>query len=208
MSTNRRRRWPALIAALALSTAVAPLTAGAAPSQPSAYLGSAAAGVRAGTFTPDSYCGIVWGSLAKHNQVSHTTGTMENVRSGRHGCFDRLVLDVADVPKSLSYDVRYGAVRRPGSGERISLRGAADLRIVLRAPTYDDEGQPTYEPADPLHLVPVGNYDTFRQVALAGSYEGETTVGLGVRARLPFRVMVLDGPGSGARLVIDVAHHW
>lgn len=30
----------------------------------------------------------------------------------------------------------------------------------------------------------------------------------GVRARLPFRVFVLDGPGSGSRLVVDVAHRW
>lgn len=54
----------------------------------------------------------------------------------------------------------------------------------------------------------VAGYSTFRQVALAGSFEGETTIGLGVRARLPMRVIVLDGPGSGSRLVIDVAHRW
>jgi len=29
-----------------------------------------------------------------------------------------------------------------------------------------------------------------------------------VRARLPFRVFVLAGPGNGSRLVIDVAHRW
>ncbi|ADG76293.1 hypothetical protein Cfla_3416 [Cellulomonas flavigena DSM 20109] len=32
--------------------------------------------------------------------------------------------------------------------------------------------------------------------------------GLGVRARLPFRAFVLAGPGSGSRLVVDVAHQW
>jgi hypothetical protein len=35
-----------------------------------------------------------------------------------------------------------------------------------------------------------------------------TKLGLGVRARLPFRVFTLAGPGSGTRLVIDVAHQW
>ncbi|MDQ1596268.1 MAG: hypothetical protein QOH40_2824, partial [Arthrobacter pascens] len=40
------------------------------------------------------------------------------------------------------------------------------------------------------------------------SFEGYTTLGLGVRARLPFKVFTLAGPGSGSRLVIDVAHHW
>jgi hypothetical protein len=54
----------------------------------------------------------------------------------------------------------------------------------------------------------VAGFSTFRQVAYGGSYEGYTTIGLGVRARLPFRVFVLSGPGTGARLVIDVAHRW
>ena len=46
------------------------------------------------------------------------------------------------------------------------------------------------------------------QVAMVGSYEGRTTFGVGVRARLPMRVFTLDGPGTGSRLVIDVAHRW
>jgi hypothetical protein len=57
----------------------------------------------------------------------------------------------------------------------------------------------------------VKGFRTFRQVAYAGSFEGQTTFGLGVRARLPFRVFVLAGsPGDrhGAMLVIDVAHRW
>ena len=54
----------------------------------------------------------------------------------------------------------------------------------------------------------MAGYGTFRQVAWAGSFEGQSTIGLGVRARLPFRVLVLDGPGDDARLVVDVAHSW
>ena len=49
----------------------------------------------------------------------------------------------------------------------------------------------------------VAGYPTFRQVAWGGSFEGYTTVGLGVRTRLPFRVF-----RSTNHLVIDVAHHW
>jgi hypothetical protein len=54
----------------------------------------------------------------------------------------------------------------------------------------------------------VTGYQTFRQVAWAGSFEGQSTIALGVRARLPFRVFTLAGPGTGSRLVIDVAHFW
>lgn len=194
----RRSRLTALAAAAALAT-----TGLAAPA--AAQLSPATTAVA----TTSAYCGITWGSLAKANAVSHTTGTLTNVRSGRHTCFDRLVLDVARVPRSLSYDVRYvSTVRQEGSGEAVPLRGDADLRIVLRAPAYDSQGRATYTPASRRNLVDVSGYSTFRQVAWAGSFEGQTTIGLGVRARLPMRVFVLDGPGDGARLVIDVAHRW
>ena len=56
--------------------------------------------------------------------------------------------------------------------------------------------------------VNVAGYTTFRQVAWAGSFEGQTSIGLGVRARLPFRVFTLAGPGGGSRIVVDVAHRW
>ena len=52
-------------------------------------------------------------------------------------------------------------------------------------------------------------WSTFRQIKLVGpSFEGVTQFGLGVRARLPFRVFTLTGPGSMTRVVIDVAHRW
>ncbi|MFC9840093.1 hypothetical protein ACFVKB_40905 [Rhodococcus sp. NPDC127530] len=45
-------------------------------------------------------------------------------------------------------------------------------------------------------------------MAFTGSFEGQTTIGRGGRARLPFLVFTLDGPDSAARVVIDVAHRW
>lgn len=201
--TLRHRLGGLAAAGLLATTLMAPAAAGAGPAP------QTAPATLAPTATRSPYCGIWWGSLAKRNAVSHTTGTLEDVRAGRHDCFDRLVLDVDDVPRGLSYDVRYvDAVRTAGGGRAVPLAGAADLRIVLRAPAYDSRGRATYSPADRRHLVDVTGWSTFRQVAWAGSFEGETTVGLGVRARLPFRVLVLDGPGDGARLVVDVAHRW
>lgn len=199
-----RHRLTGLAAAgLLATTLAAPASAGAGPVlrvAPTTVAPAVAQG---------PYCGIWWGSLAERNAVSHTTGTVEDVRAGRHDCFDRLVLDVDDVPRGLSYDVRYvDSVRADGSGRTVPLAGAADLRVVLRAPAYDARGRATYRPADATHLVDVTGWSTFRQVAWAGSSEGQTTVGLGVRARLPFRAFVLDGPGDGARLVVDVAHRW
>jgi hypothetical protein len=98
-----------------------------------------------------------------------------------------------------------------GSGRPVPVRGAADLQIVLTAPSYDQHSNRTYAPSNPRELVNVAGYSTFRQVAFAGSFEGYTTIALGVRARLPFRVFTLAGtPQSDdtPRVVIDVAHRW
>ncbi len=94
-------------------------------------------------------------------------------------------------------------VYEDGSGRLVPLRGGAKLQVVVFSPAYDDAGNPTYTFANRAELVNVTGYSTFRQVAWAGSFEGATTVGLGVRARLPFRVFTLPG-----RVVLDVAHQW
>lgn len=164
-----------------------------------------------GLFVPSSanaaapYCGLTWGSTPEYSKV-YTGDVITNVRSGRHACFDRLVVDLrgGDVP---GYRVAYTAVTEQGSGKAVPLRGAADLRIIVHAPAYKD-GKATYLPKNRKEVVDVSGYRTFRQVAWAGSFEGQTTIGLGVRARLPYRVFVLDGPGNHTRVVVDVAHRW
>ena len=100
-----------------------------------------------------------------------------------------------------------GSVRSV-SGRKVPLRGGADLRIEVWAPTYDSNYVPVYQPRKRANVVRVAGYRTFRQVRFVDSFEGISTFGLGVRARLPFRVFQLSGPGDGSRLVIDVAHRW
>ncbi|WP_448623649.1 AMIN-like domain-containing (lipo)protein [Geodermatophilus sp. URMC 64] len=159
------------------------------------------------------YCGITWGSLPKPAATFSDAEFLHGVRAGRHACYDRLVLDLGGEDADFSsYRVRYvPAVRGIGSGDRIPLRGGAFLEVVVDASPYDRDGHPTFTPADRREVVPVGGYRTFRQVAWAGSLEGQTKLGVGVRARLPFRVFVLPGtPNTDhtPRLVIDVAHRW
>ncbi|MGH8903632.1 MAG: AMIN-like domain-containing (lipo)protein [Egibacteraceae bacterium] len=167
-----------------------------------------AAGVQAaaasGTVTP--YCGIHWGSLPKEAGPL-VPGPVTNARAGQHKCYDRLVIDLKG--KAPGYAVEYvPRVTQDGSGDVVPLRGGAKLQISVRAPAYDiDTGHGTLPTGRP-ELVNVSGFRTFRQVAGAGSFEGYTAVGLGVRGRLPFRVFTLAGPGSGSRLVIDVAHRW
>jgi hypothetical protein len=135
------------------------------------------------------------------------------VRAGRHECFDRLVVDLGGQDISFgSYDVRYvPLVYSEGKGDPVPVRGDADLQIVLKAPAYDQHGNPTFAPANRNEVVGLAGYTTFRQLRWGGSFEGYTTLALGVRAQLPFRVFTLPGtPNSddGPRMVIDVAHHW
>lgn len=152
------------------------------------------------------YCGIRWGSMTK-SAAATTDAHLTGVRAGRHACFDRLVLDLDG--RAGGYQVQYVTrVSEDGSGRVAPLRGGARLQIIARVPAYDDDGRSTYSPANRSELVTVAGWRTFRQVAWAGSFEGQTTLGLGVRARLPFRVFTLDGPGGGTRLVVDVAHLW
>lgn len=153
-----------------------------------------------------SSCQTAWGSLAKTHSTT-AVAPLTGVRAGRHACFDRLVLDVGG--KADGHRVEYvPEVTEDGSGNVVPLRGGAKLQVIASAPAYDDQGRPTYTPANRRELADVTGWQTFRQVAWAGSFEGQSTFGLGVRARLPFRVSVLDGPGSGSRMVVDVAHSW
>ncbi|GAB2649303.1 AMIN-like domain-containing (lipo)protein [Kribbella swartbergensis] len=186
----------------ALAVMAVPAAAIAAP----AVAGSTSAPRTASTASAATACPTGWGSLPEANSRM-TQAPVTDVRTGRHACFDRLVVDIRG--RAPGYDVRYVTnVTQDGSGFVVPLRGGAKLQVIVRAPAYDSAGRPTYRPANKRELSNVSGYSTFRQVAYAGSFEGQTTIGLGVRARLPFRVFTLAGPGSNSRLVVDVAHRW
>jgi hypothetical protein len=194
-SIVRRHPIRGTLAALAIA-AMATGAAVAVPAQ-AAPLGAERAG----------WCSTTWGSLPEAS-TAWSPAAVKNVRTGRHGCYDRLVVDLAG-KRPTGYRVSYVKVATmDGSGAPIRTRGGAVLQIVVNAPAYDAAGQPTYRMKNQRELSAVAGYDTFRQVAWGGSFEGQTTLALGVRARLPFRTFVLTGPGSTTRLVLDVAHHW
>ena len=153
-------------------------------------------------------CPRGWGSLAK-GSTDLSAASIHNVRAGRHACFDRLVIDARGKMAARSYQARYvTAVTHEGTGRPVPMRGGAFLHLVVGAPAHDADYRPTYRPANRNDIVSTAGFRTLRQVAFFGSYEGQTDFAVGVRARLPFRVTVLDGPGTGSRVVVDVAHRW
>ncbi len=154
---------------------------------------------------PEAYCGITWGSLDKTaGPATSPFSPLTNIRTGRHDCYDRMVFDV--VGAAPGYRVHYvNQVTTVASGAILPLTGGARIEIVLRAPASTPNGRITYSArtGGTLPGVDLSGYRTFRSARYGGSFEGVTIVGLGVRARLPFRVFKLDH-----RLVVDVAHQW
>jgi hypothetical protein len=152
------------------------------------------------------YCGITWGSGGKSVQ-SFSQAPLISTRTGRHDCFDRVVFEFDG--KASGYKVEYvDQVRTDGAGAVLPVAGGAKLRVSLLAPAYNQSGETTYPRRSGDHVANVAGYQTLRDVVYGGSFEGYTTFGVGVRARLPFRVFVLAGPDTRSRIVVDVAHRW
>jgi hypothetical protein len=154
-------------------------------------------------------CGFRWGSLPRTGGALQPAPLL-STRTGRHDCYDRLVFELRGGADG--YRVNYAPeVYTEGEGAPLSpvTAGGALLRVALLEPAYDPEtGAVTYPHRVGDHVAAVAGYDTLRDVVFGGSFEGYSTFAVGVRARLPFRVVVLPGPGSHSRIVVDVAHRW
>ena len=165
----------------------------------------AATTVRSAAAAP--YCGITWGSLAKSGGTLSQAPLVE-ARTGRHTCYDRVVFEFNGAANG--YSVHYGEAYTEGQGQPMSpiTAGGALLAVSLRAPAYDQAHASTFPHRTGDHVANVTGYRTLRDVVFGGSFEGYTTFAVGVRARLPYRVFVLSGPGAHSRIVLDVAHRW
>ena len=169
----------------------------------------AAAGEGAALAAPaPAACDITWGSGEK-TAGPLSTAPLLTVRTGRHECWDRVVFEFDGTAQG--YSVRYSA-QVLTDGEGLDLvpytAGGAYLWVTLRAPAYDADHVAVIDARNGDHVANVLRYDTLRDIVFGGSFEGYTTFAVGVRARLPFRVTPLAGPGTHSRIVIDVAHRW
>jgi hypothetical protein len=153
------------------------------------------------------YCGITWGSLPKAGGAL-SQAPLIATQTAQQPCWDRLVFEFDGAANG--FNVAYGEVYTEGEGRALSpyTAGGALLNVQLLAPAYDQVHNTTYPHATGDHVANVIRYQTLRDVVFAGSFEGYTTFAVGVRAKLPFRVSVLSGPGAHSRIVLDVAHYW
>lgn len=180
-----------LTVVLALAAVALPVTAAAAPAP------VPAAATR---------CATAWGSTGEWAEAMGRAPLVA-VRTGRHDCFDRVVFALAG--PAAGYRVEYvDQVFQDGSGAVLPVPGGARLLVNVNHPAYDDAGNATFPASAGSPVADVRGYSTLRSVVFGSSFEGATTFGVGVRARLPFRVFTMSGPGSGSRVVLDVAHRW
>ncbi|NUO57925.1 MAG: hypothetical protein HOV71_27985 [Hamadaea sp.] len=144
------------------------------------------------------YCGITWGSGGK-SAGALTQAQLLTVRTGRHDCYDRVVFEFEGAASG--YRTAYGEAYTQGTGLPLSpyTAGGAVIQVVLLEPASYATGR---------HVATVVPYRTLRDVVAGGTAEGYTTFAIGVRARLPYRVFTLNGPGTHSRIVVDVAHQW
>lgn len=125
--------------------------------------------------------------------------TLVGVRTGRHDRYDRTVFDFTG--GTPNYRVEYGALVAEGTGNPISLAGAATLRVVF-------DGAIAHNVNTGASTIDLGRvYDprlpTLRQIKSGGEFEAHVTFGLGLADRVGFRLLKLSGP---PRIAIDVAH--
>lgn len=169
---------------------------------------TAATSADAATRTPAAACSTNWGSQTKAGGLLHTPALLD-ARAGRHTCYDRIVFEYAGL--ATGYRIGYASqVYAEGSGLPLGpyTAGGALMSFSLRNPANDKAGHTTYHHLVGDHVVNVLNFRTLRDIVYGGSFEGVTQFAVGVRAKLPFRVSKVAGPGSHTRIVVDIAHTW
>lgn len=133
-----------------------------------------------------------------------TTMTGAAMRVGRHDCFERFVFELQGTGPRPGWTVGYrDPLAGQGSGDRIRLKGDADLEILVGAWTVDDfEGRPPeWPPFTGPDVIVTTNFEAIKEARNLYAYEGVTQIGLGIDEERPFQVVWFPNPD---RLVVDV----
>jgi len=136
-------------------------------------------------------------ALAAAPASAQSTPTLVAVRAARHPGFDRVVFEFrGGLPPATVHYV--DELIQDGSGNRVSVAGAADLEVLFRgANAHDAGGSPTVSPRRFSPGLPA-----VKEVAEVGDFEAMVSYGIGVDRRRSFEVTRLSGP---SRLVVDVS---
>lgn len=122
----------------------------------------------------------------------------DDVDTGGHTCFERVVINFAGSGENPGYDVRYekDPLTMAASGAPVLLSGDANL-IVRVGAWMGEQGDFSGE----TQLVPA-NVEKIEEVTLIDNFEGVMIWGIGLDKERAFEVFTLSDP---FRLVIDIA---
>jgi hypothetical protein len=159
-----------------------------------------------------------WSTKAKNGSAAMSQAALYLTRVGQHACYDRVVFDINgpqhnDRPEPVGFVARYVPVARAdGNGESVPVPGHAVLEMTIRAPIYgtDNQGHQPWQQAPRVGqslVAPakIAGWSSLTAVTFAGSFEGQTTLAVGVREVRPFRVWVTSEKGY-RHVVLDIAH--
>ena len=141
------------------------------------------------------------GTTDKKNPNAMGSAVLADVRSARHGNYDRVVFEFAgaDLP---SYHIEYidKPVRSCGSGEVVPFAGDGWLQVRFSgANAHTEAGEPTVKDRTRSPNLPI-----VKDLKLTCDFEAEVEWVLGVSSPNKYRVLELKSP---TRLVIDVKHN-
>ncbi|HUC90272.1 MAG TPA: hypothetical protein VMR45_05715 [Patescibacteria group bacterium] len=145
-----------------------------------------------------------WGTGIKANN-SHSGTQLTGVTAVSWNCYDRVVINLGET--AVHYNVRYvNDVTTQGKGDSLSLSGGAKLAIDIDAASYSTDSVPwqTVYPATVGQTLPgvnLNGYASLKDAKWGGSFEGQSTIGLGIKSKLSFRVVT-----DGNQMYIDIAH--
>jgi hypothetical protein len=137
-------------------------------------------------------------SAARTNQTAHLAAVRLAPRDG----YDRLVFEFTDLVPGYQIGYRPLPMQADASGAEIPVPGASTaVRITLTSATASgwSTGERTYFGPSTI----AADTTVVTEAKAAGDFEAVLTWVAGLRARVPFRVEVLDGP---PRLVVDFQH--
>jgi hypothetical protein len=127
--------------------------------------------------------------------------TVTAIRVGHHASYDRVVIQLkgAHAP---GFDVKYvRQLTADPSGKKVDLLGAFQLQLVVTPANGHDVNTGHSTLTTPARTK--WRLDEVRETAVIGDSEGVFTVGVGLHAKAPFRVLTLHNP---LRIVVDIKH--
>ncbi|WP_028985031.1 AMIN-like domain-containing (lipo)protein [Sporichthya polymorpha] len=128
------------------------------------------------------------------------TATVQNLRTGAHSTFDRVVIDYTGKKPTVKLSL-VNSLYSCGKGDKLTIPGDKILKIDLTpAQAHNDKGKSTYSGPGRLSTANY-NLSTLKGVRMACDFEGHVTFGVGVKNLKSYSVSHLTNP---KRVVVDL----